>query len=79
MPHDETAPHYSTPVTAAQVQRDAHAVASWLDYWRWFADLAGDCPITPGEVWQFYALVVRQGRYPAEVAEELGLPVHPDW
>ena len=68
-----------TAITRDEVHYDAPMVAGTLEWLRWLAEQDAQLPLTVGQIMTFYQEHVRLGRYPSEVAEDLGLPSHPDW
>lgn len=64
-------------VTEHEVQRDYPQVTDFLNYLHYLAITETDASV--GQLWAFYREAVRRGRYPSEVAEELGLPVLDAW
>lgn len=69
----------SKPVTRAEVQHDYPVAAEFVDYLRWLADQDTGYKVSVGDLWQLWHEGVREGRYWAEVCEDLGLPVREEW
>jgi hypothetical protein len=67
------------PITTAEVEHDYPMVAGLLEYFRWLAEQDDRFPLVAGQIATFYEEYIRKGRYPSEVAEDLGLPAFPDW
>ncbi len=64
--------------TWQEIERDAAMVADFIVYFQWLASQDDRFPLTAGQVATFYHEYIDLGRYPSEVAEDLGLPVA-DW
>jgi len=63
------------PVDPAEVQRDYPQVAWFVEFWRALAQEDEGFSVTVGQIAALYDQSVRIGRYPIEVAEDLGLPI----
>lgn len=69
------------PVTLPQVRISCGPIAGFLDYLRFIStnDVARRTTVTADQIWAFYVEHIRNGAAPQEVAEDLGLPVSPEW
>lgn len=69
--------HRTRAELQAMVKQDYNLVADFLGYLQWLSESGVDVPMMSLHVFMNEALF--KGRYPSDVADDLGLPQHPDW
>lgn len=69
-------------LTTAYARNNCHQIAGFLRYLAWLAtDAAADGhEVSAAQLWEFYQQhLLVEGRFPIEVAEDMGLPIFPEW